>query len=183
MVNNRYIVENHVELMESDDGRMNSLNELEELMGRMTRRISREILGQWLDACEEVESQPRTKCRDCGKDANYVSKRVGVAHTQYGVIRYRRAYYVCPHCHQSTCPLDERLNPIESLARMRAKIATGKSLPVAEMASAWGLGSLNRIDKVPATVGQNPLRDNQSSSGELKSVFPVDAQIGFLSIF
>lgn len=183
MVNNRDIVENHVELMASNDGNINSLTDLEELMDRVTRRISRKVLGEWLDACEKVEPQPTTKCRDCGKDANYVSKRVGFVHTQYGLIRYRRAYYVCPHCHQSTCPLDERLNPIESLARMRAKIAAGKSLPVAEMASAWDLGSLNTLEMVPTTLGHDALHNFRSSSGELASVYPVDAQNGFLSIF
>ena len=83
-----------------------------------------------------------SRCRDCGNYANYISKKVGFVRTQFGLLRYRRAYYVCPYCHQSTCPLDERLNPIESLARLRTKVAAGKPLPVAELAKAWGLGSL-----------------------------------------
>ena len=179
MVVNRDIVENHLELMASYDGNINSLNELGELMDRVTCRISRKVLGEWLDACEKVEPQPTTKCRDCGKDAHYVSKRVGFVHTQYGLIRYRRAYYVCPHCHQSTCPLDERLNPVESLARIRAKLAVGKSLPVAEMANAWGLGSLNGKAKVPAAQEKNVLQNFRYSSSDPEGVHPVYAQISF----
>jgi hypothetical protein len=41
--------------------------------------------------------------------------------------------------------MDERLNPVESLARLRTKIAAGKSLPVAELAQAWSLGKLKNF--------------------------------------
>jgi hypothetical protein len=90
----------------------------------------------------EHKPSPTTRCRQCGKQANYVKKRAGFANTRFGLIRYDRATYVCPHCYTSTCPLDERLNPYKSLARLRTKIAAGKSLPVSELANAWGLGTL-----------------------------------------
>lgn len=182
MVNNRDILENHDVLVESFESGINSLDELVEFIDRRTRRNIRNVLGQWLDACEEVQPQPTTKCCDCGRDANYISKRAGFLNTQYGIIRFKRAYYVCPHCHQSTCPLDERLNPVASLTRIRAKIAAGKSLPVAEMANAWGLGSLDGKAKFPASLGQNAAQYIRSSSIDPESVNPVYAQIGCLSI-
>jgi len=38
--------------------------------------------------------------------------------------------------------LDERVDPYASLARLRTRIAAGMSLPVDELAKAWGLGSM-----------------------------------------
>jgi hypothetical protein len=104
--------------------------------------IVSKILQDWIESSEENLAKPQTRCRECGNFANFISKRVGFIQSQFGLLRYKRAYYVCPQCHQNTCPLDERLDPIGSLARLRAKLAEGNSLPVAEMARDWGLGTL-----------------------------------------
>jgi hypothetical protein len=182
MIAQTQITEISAELMELGRTRLNSLSELEALASQKTRQVIRLIIAQWLEACEELEPQPQTRCRECGLQANFVSRRVAFARTQFGLVRYHRAYYVCPHCHSSTCPLDERLNPLESLARLRAKIAAGKSLPVAEMANAWGLGSLNGNAKAPATLRQDPLHNIRSISIEPASVHPENPQVGFFSI-
>lgn len=116
------------------------IHELEDI----TMKFVRETLQDWLESSEETEPKSQSRCCECGNFANFVSKRVGFIRSQFGLLRYKRAYYVCPHCHQSTCPLDERLDPVESLARLRAKLAEGIQLPVAEMAKDWGLGSLRK---------------------------------------
>lgn len=115
------------------------IHELEDI----TMKFVRETLQDWLESSEETEPKSQSRCCECGNFANFVSKRVGFIRSQFGLLRYKRAYYVCPHCHQSTCPLDERLDPVESLARLRAKLAEGIQLPVAEIARDWGLGSLD----------------------------------------
>lgn len=115
-----------------------NLDDLEAL----AQKIIRNILQEWIEGNEEILVKPQTHCRECGNFANFISKRVGFIQSQFGTLRYKRAYYVCPQCHQSTCPLDERLDPFGSLARLRAKLAAGKQLPVAEIAKDWGLGSL-----------------------------------------
>jgi hypothetical protein len=97
----------------------------------------------WIENNQEYSPNLTTRCRECGQVANYVSKRVGHVRTQFGLVTYRRAAYSCSQCHCTTYPMDERLNPVQSLARLRTKIAAGKSLPVAELAQAWGLGKLN----------------------------------------
>ena len=171
------------ELMELGRTRFSSLDDLELFAGQKTRQVIREIIAQWLDACEENESQPQTRCRECGLQANLISRRAAFARTQFGLVRYQRAYYVCPHCHAATCPLDERLNPLESLARLREKIAAGKSLPVAEMAKAWGLGSLNGIANPDVALKQESLFNIRSTSKEPASQHPVNPQVGFTSIF
>jgi hypothetical protein len=129
----------------------------------ITAQIAREILQDWLEKSEEIIAEPETRCRECGNYANYISKRVGFINTQFGLLRYKRAYYVCPHCHQSTCPLDERLNPDESLARLRAKVIAGKPLPVAELAKAWRLGSLGTVPEAQFHSVPSGQRQDQRS--------------------
>ena len=183
MIAQTQITEISAELMELGQTRFSSLDELEVLAGQKTHRVIRVIIAQWLKACEEIEPQLQTRCRECGLQANFVSSKAAFARTQLGLVRYQRAYYVCPHCHASTCPLDERLNPLESLARLREKIAAGKSLPVAEMAKAWGLGSLNGIAKSHISLKQESLLNIRSASKEPVSQQPANAQVGFFSIF
>jgi hypothetical protein len=129
---------------EASEKEPSTLDELENFVEVKVRQLSRTLIKQWLETCEGTHPDPTTKCRWCGADANYVSKRVATVSTKFGLVRYRRDYYICSQCHQSTCPLDERLNPYESLARLRAQIANGNNLPVNEFAEAWGLGSLNQ---------------------------------------
>jgi len=102
----------------------------------------REIIQQWIECSEASPPEPTTRCSECGKVANFSMKQAGYVRTYFGLISYQRAGYLCPICHHTTYPLDERLNPVESLARMRTKIAAGKILPVSELAQAWGLGTL-----------------------------------------
>lgn len=132
----------YFELLEKPTPNTTSLSELEAEIGRILHRAGREMLQRCLDGLEERNPEPITRCRWCGEEACYVSNRVGFISTSYGQIRYRRAYYVCRGCCRSTCPLDERLKPFESLARLRARLESGNSIPVDELASAWGLGSL-----------------------------------------
>lgn len=141
-----------------------NLPELEVTIEKISRQFSRTMLQEWLENCEDIHPNPTTKCRWCGEDANYISKRVGTADTKFGLVRYRRAYYLCPHCYQSTCPLDERLNPYESLARLRILIANGINLRVNELAKAWGLGSLKQATSESLEIQMNSQDDLPLSS-------------------
>jgi len=106
-------------------------------------RAGRQVLGQLLEGCDAMIPGSTTRCRWCGMEANYVSRRPGYVSTCFGAVRYRRAHYVCPNCYHSTYPLDERLDPNASLARLRKRLADGVPLPVGEIARAWGLGNLD----------------------------------------
>ena len=112
----------------------------------MVNSIQKNI-QDWIEQCEVNPPDPTTGCRECGKVANFISKRDGCVRTQFGLIRYQRARYLCPYCHHTTCPLDERLNPVESLARLRSKILAGEDLPVGKLAKTWGLGSLDILNE------------------------------------
>ena len=121
---------------------LKSQSTLKDIEIMVAKRICKNI-QIWIENCESKPPAPNTRCQDCGQVSNFQSMQEGHVRTQFGVIRYERAYYLCPNCQHGTYPLDEKLNPIQSLARMRAKILAGKHLPVSEMAEAWGLGSLD----------------------------------------
>jgi hypothetical protein len=142
MDNNRHThqqLSGHFEVKETE---FISLCAYEAHLEQVLCQAGRERLQQKLEELEEKNPLPITRCRWCGGFAHYDSNRGRYVNTHFGLIRYRRAYYICTQCQRSTCPLDERLNPYASLARLRQRIAAGKILPVDELASAWGLGSL-----------------------------------------
>ena len=179
MITQTQITEISAELLKPDQTKLNSFSEFEALAGQKTRQVMRVIIAQLLEACEELVPQTQTLCRECGLKANFVSRKSAMARTQFGLVRYQRAYYVCPHCHQSTSPLDERLNPYQSLARLRAKIDAGESLPVAEMANAWGLGSLNGMAKAPTSIGQEDLQIIRTSTIDRDHIQQPNHQFSF----
>ena len=112
----------------------------------------RKEICQWIEESETGSVTTTTRCRECGEIAKFTSWQVGIVRTRFGLVRYTRAQYSCPSCYHFTYPLDERINPLASLARLRTKLAAGKSLPVADLAKSWGLGSFNQF---PARTPRN----------------------------
>lgn len=121
---------------------LNNKSSLREIEISVAKKI-RNNIQTWIENFESKPPVPNTLCRNCGKISVFHSMQEGNVHTQFGLIRYQRAFYLCPFCYQGTYPLDERLNPYQSLARMRTKILAGEDLPVSKMAKAWGLGTLD----------------------------------------
>ena len=137
----------------AESSRLSSIEDVEILVINTIRKNIR----QWIERCEVNRVEPTTGCRECGMVANFTSKRIGSVQTKFGLIYYFRAHYLCPHCQHPTYPLDERLNPVESLARMRTKILAGTNLPVGALAKAWGLGSLKiSADQIDESLPEGP---------------------------
>jgi hypothetical protein len=86
-----------------------SLREMEQWVRSVVLEMGRIALENWLQGMVERYPAPTICCRHCGEETRYVRRREGQGRTILGVVRYRRAYYLCPHCHQGTCPLDEEL--------------------------------------------------------------------------
>jgi hypothetical protein len=116
-----------------------SLGELEDILAANIR----EEIGQMIESSEPDPPEATTRCRECGEVSNYTSQQPGTVTTKFGPIGYWRSAYTCTACGRTTYPLDERLNPVASLARLHTRILAGKSLPVSELAQAWGLGTLD----------------------------------------
>lgn len=143
------------------DSSHSSFADIQVDLKRLTRQAVREALADWLESSEGDNPPGATKCRHCGSDANFISKKPRVLQTQFGSLRYERAYYVCPHCYGSTCPLDERLDPHTSLARLRKRVLEGRHLPVDEIAKSWGLGSINEKSDESFSISLFNARVNQ----------------------
>jgi len=86
-----------------------SLSEMEQAIKRFTVWLGRALLWLWLKWEEGRHPSQERACPHCGGMAAYQRQREGTLHTLFGTLKYRRAYYTCPNCHQGHYPQDERL--------------------------------------------------------------------------
>jgi len=70
--------------------------------------FGRELLNGLLRLHETPYVADTVPCR-CGGQAEYQRRREGGVQTIVGEVRVKRAYYLCPDCHQGCYPLDEEL--------------------------------------------------------------------------
>ncbi len=95
------IINNPIEISSISKSELSNLSSLEELESLVEASI-REKIQLWIENSELNPPQPTTRCRECGNVANFSSKRVGYIRTQFGLIRYLRAEYLCPDCRGAT---------------------------------------------------------------------------------
>lgn len=86
-----------------------SLSEMEQAIKRFTVWLGGILLWLWLKWEEGRYPAKECQCPHCGGTAEYQRQREGTLHTLFGTLKYRRAYYTCPRCHQGHYPQDERL--------------------------------------------------------------------------
>jgi len=91
-----------------EQGEPGSISEMEKRVKRTLQHVGTLWLGCWLEEMDGVYPEPQVSC-PCGEEAEYVRRRDGVIITLFGRVHFRRAYYLCPHCHQGRYPLDEHL--------------------------------------------------------------------------
>jgi len=67
----------------------------------------------------------RRRCPQCGQWQQYKGERPREVVFDCGTVRIERAYYVCPACGATSCPLDEQLGLVEGKeqGRLREKLA------------------------------------------------------------
>jgi len=70
--------------------------------------LGKELLSGLLRLHETPYVPDTVPCR-CGGQAEYQRRREGGVQTIVGEVRVKRAYYLCPDCHQGCYPLDEEL--------------------------------------------------------------------------
>jgi hypothetical protein len=118
-------------------------------------------MGQWLAAQDEKYPAAQDECA-CGSQANYVRRREGVSLTLVGRVKYRRAYYVCPACHEGHYLLDQRLGiepgqmsaeVVKVAARLGVEDAYGSSQATVRETALLEL-SPNRIRAACLTIGE-----------------------------
>jgi Uncharacterised protein family (UPF0236) len=96
------------ELLAAGSEQASSLSEMEVALKAALHEVGNGIMRAWLEAQEEKYPADEESCA-CGQAAHYVRRREGVSLTLLGRVAYRRAYYLCDHCHRGHYPLDQRL--------------------------------------------------------------------------
>jgi hypothetical protein len=126
----QYVVQLTGQLLMSNQ-QPRSLSEMERNIRDMLLDLGQFLLGAWLSMQEERYPAESIPC-SCGGQAKYRFRREGVLFTILGVIKYQRAYYLCPTCHTGRYPLDDKLGlrPGEMSAELESLTAmTGAQLP------------------------------------------------------
>ena len=82
--------------------------EIENGLREALRKVGAAFLGELYEAEDRGHVPSEVTC-DCGEQAKYLFRRKAKTLSSFGWVDYRRAYYVCPTCHQGNYPLDRRL--------------------------------------------------------------------------
>jgi hypothetical protein len=86
------------------------LDGIEQHLQDMARSVFGPVVEQVIQAITDASSDERPRCRSCHQLMRLVdSRRKRSLQGLVGDYAIRRAYFVCERCHESTCPLDERL--------------------------------------------------------------------------
>jgi hypothetical protein len=86
-----------------------SLSEIERNIREMLLKVGQFLLTTWLAMQSSKYPEKEIECIYCSAEAEYQYQRPGTLLTIIGQVSYKRAYYVCPYCHQGHYPLDKRL--------------------------------------------------------------------------
>ena len=138
-----------------------SLTDIEQVTRRLVQEIGRQAIVEVVNA-EESRYPQTVLCRQCDQELPYIRRRPAQLRTIFGCLQVKRAYYLCPACHQGCCPLDERLGlrpnalsaELERLAAM-----TGALLPFDKGANLFETLTLvsmsdQTMDKATQTYGE-----------------------------
>jgi len=85
-----------------------TLKDKEVAVLRAITEVGNELLSGLLQLHETPYNAAAVPCQ-CGEQAIYQRQREGGVQTIVGAVRLKRAYYLCPDCHQGRYPLDEEL--------------------------------------------------------------------------
>ncbi|MHB8752919.1 MAG: UPF0236 family transposase-like protein [Aggregatilineales bacterium] len=166
-----------------------SMAEMERALKQMLHEVGGVALGRMVEACDEKYAADEQRC-ECGQQARYVRRREGVSVTLLGRVHYRRAYYVCPHCHTGHYPLDQRLRiapgqmsdeVLKVAARLGVEDAYGSSQETLRETTLLEL-SPNSIRQACHTIGEQvevreavALTESTSLSAQLSQRQQVEA--------
>lgn len=131
MNNITQITEMVVELVKTQLGEEVTLTAIEQTTRTVLQEVGRQTVEMTLKTVNPPYPEPTIAC-SCGAEAAYIRQRPACLHTIFGKLQAKRAYYLCPTCHQGSYPLDAQLglrpNALSAeLTRLAAM--TGVQLP------------------------------------------------------
>ncbi len=132
--------------------------ELEEGVSAILKQVGRACMEALL-AERAVSYPPEQVPCGCGEQATYQYRRQGTVVTQFGQVKYRRAYYVCEHCRCGQYPLDRQLGIVPG----QVSPTLGSKLAMLGVQTAFGAASrlaaeLLLLPVSPTTVHKETLR-------------------------
>ena len=129
-----------------------TLDELEEVVGRIGSDITKELLERLVREQTGGVRENRTEC-SCGKWAVYKGQRRRTMVTAHGTITLERACYYCPDCRKMLAPQDQVMGLDEGITTMQVRLWScwlAAQLPFAQAATSLEL--LTRVSLSAATV-------------------------------
>ena len=100
-----FVVELETQLEDQPDIKVAGI---EGAMREMLREVGAQALSAYLSGEDALYPEAEIPC-PCGQKASYQFRRSAQTLSVFGWAKYRRAYYLCPECHQGLAPLDQRL--------------------------------------------------------------------------
>ena len=140
------------------------IGDLEQGLRYLLKQAGGQALSEALSAMDQKYPEPGVTC-ECGHLANYQFRRKAKTLTVFGWVEYRRAYYLCIHCHQGQYPLDQRfgLQP----GQVSAGLAPLLALAGVETAFEEGCELVKRF--LLLEVSDNTLRKETQTFGQLQA--------------
>lgn len=83
------------------------IHEIEQMMRELAKEAANLGIQKAIEQGEERYASKEIEC-ECGKQAQFVSKRKAVVWSVFGKVSYKRRYYLCGACHQGQLPLDRK---------------------------------------------------------------------------
>lgn len=138
--------------------------DLEQGLRQLLQQAGARALASGLTALEKQYPEAQIAC-PCGQLADYQFRRTAKTLTVFGWVTYRRAYYVCTHCHCGQSPLDQRfgLEP--------GKVSAGLAplLALAGVETAFEEASQLVKQFLLLEVSDNTLRKETQTFGQLQA--------------
>jgi hypothetical protein len=147
------------------------LADLEQGLPQLLKQAGERALSQGLSALDQPYPASQISC-PCGQMVDYQFRRTAKTLTVFDWVEYRRAYYLCSHCHQRQYPLDQRLGL--QPGKVIAGLATLLALAGVETAFEEGCELVERF--LLLEVSDNTLCKETQTFGQIQAQSEQDWQ-------
>ena len=135
---------------------------LENALREAMRELGRICLQAALEAVQERYPQAAVEC-PCGHRAQYMFQREAKTLSVFGWVSYKRAYYLCSHCHKGQSPFDHEWG----LRPGQVSVALASLLGLEGIEAAFEKASSKLEKRLLIEVSENTVRKETQAFGEL----------------
>lgn len=131
---------------------------------QVLRLVGVALLKEMVESKEDRYPSSEVACR-CGGKAEYLFRREAQTLSTLGWVAYRRAYYVCPKCHEGQSPLDQRLG----LRPGRVSVAMAELLAMEGIEVSFDEAQRKIAKMLLVEVSENTVRNVTQEFGALRA--------------